>query len=436
MAEETLAIKSDDISQSRSTNKILESSNISQNTSNAVSLSNDAIAQEDLTMTASKNYQENDSSLSNEIWKTPKSMKISKTKAIPSTIKTALRGRSVSPVESIASSRGRRNLIRKNLNFEASSDGSNTDDFFDETLSDFQPSSDSDKNIRNSISSKKSSTYLKKVRISDSDSEENDHQKSKDVYQSSKKKRGPYKKKLKNNKNEDVKNNSQKLVPEEISSDSEKETHSMSERLYEIKNISKNKKRREIERREKRPETRDELISINAKAASVSAASQENDLFSESDEKESADESIASSMSRKKLKRPWKIDLSESMSSDGTVQIETESVNWMNNEQTDLEFEKDKSVFDTIESSETDSDIEEVGEPVVPGKNQGVRKFSAWQKNKDKFLQEIVGWLPFSRNPVSIMIETLREKILMKEYDRIDDLMKALMMKIGTVFIF
>ena len=178
------------------------------------------------------------------------------------------------------------------------------------------------------------------------------------------------------------------------------------------------------------------MISINAKAASVSAASQENDLISESDEKESADESIASSMSRKKLKRPWKIDLSESMSSDGTVQIETESVNWMKDEQTDLEFEKDKSVFDTIESSETDSDIEEVGEPVATGKNKDVRKFSAWQKNKDKFLQEIVGWLPFSRNPVSIMIETLREKILMKEYDRIDDLMKALMMKIGTVFIF
>jgi len=203
----------------------------------------------------------------------------------------------------------------------------------------------------------------------------------------------------------------------------------MSERLYEIKNISKNKKRREIERSEKRSKTRDQLISINAKAASVSAASQENDLISESDEKESADESIASSMSRKKLKRPWKIDLSESMSSDGTVQIETESVNWM--KETDLEFEKDKSVFDTIESSETDSDIEEVGEPVAPGKNKGVRKFSAWQKNKDKFLQEIVGWLPFSRNPVSIMIETLREKILMKEYDRIDDLMKALMMKIA-----
>ena len=82
------------------------------------------------------------------------------------------------------------------------------------------------------------------------------------------------------------------------------------------------------------------------------------------------------------------------------------------------------------------SDIEEVAEQVVAGKNKGVRKFSSWQKNKGKLLQEIVGWLPFSRNAVSTLIETLREKILTKEYDRIDELMKALMMKIGAVFIF
>merc|ERR1712037_318148 len=176
MAEETLGLDSDNISQHRYAS---ESPQIPRSTSNALSLSNNDFACKKLTKTACTNDQENEKNK----MKTPKGLKLSKTRSTPSTKKIARRERSVSPVESIASSRGRRNLAQKKINFEANlDDGSDTDDFFnDETLSDFQPNSDSDKNTRNSTASKKNLNHQKKAKISDSDSEENDHQNSKDI---------------------------------------------------------------------------------------------------------------------------------------------------------------------------------------------------------------------------------------------------------------
>ncbi|CBY17836.1 unnamed protein product [Oikopleura dioica] len=380
---------------------------------------------------------------SKELWKTPKTMKICKSKERPSTIKSLSRNRSVSPVESIASSRGRRSLIRTKLNFdENSDDGSNTDDFFEETLSDYQPSSGSDKNNRNSADSKKKvSDYRKKTKSKDTDFEEDDHQRL-DVSKSksTKMKRGPYKKKSKHVRSKDDKNTSQAFISDEISSDSEIENN---------KTMSQRKNGRKIKRKESpliRSEARDGLHSIAS--TSECTVSQEIDKISgipeldELDVVESSDESntkkvTTSLMSKKRFKKPWNLDSSEIMTSDDSdeaVQIDTESVNWMNEGELN-DLEKDKSVFDNIESSETDSDVEEIEESVTSGKSKGVRKFSDWQKNKRKLLQEIVGWLPLNRNPVSILIETLRDKILKKEYDRIDDILKALMMKIGKSFV-
>ncbi|CAG5111485.1 Oidioi.mRNA.OKI2018_I69.chr2.g5789.t1.cds [Oikopleura dioica] len=137
----------------------------------------------------------------------------------------------------------------------------------------------------------------------------------------------------------------------------------------------------------------------------------------------------------KKLKRSIKTrekNKSHEYESDDTGEelfIETESLA----PDDDLfEIGKEKSVFDEISSSETDSDVEEVYEPEGRKKAGERRKFSSLQKMKEKYLEEIVGWLPWKRNTVSILIETIRDKLLKREFDGIDEILKALVIRIGS----
>ena len=139
----------------------------------------------------------------------------------------------------------------------------------------------------------------------------------------------------------------------------------------------------------------------------------------------------------KKLKGPIKIREKkksheyESDDTDDELFIETESL--APDEEDLFEIGKEKSVFDDISSSETDSDVEEVYEP-EGGKRKagGSRKYSSLQKMKERYLEEIVGWLPWKRNTVSILVEKIRDKLLKKEFDGIDEILKALVVRIGN----